>query len=73
MSAASDPAAATMAQDSPKLGEKFAAQSFGPCSLDDLQRYASASGEDAYEDSAAGELRVVVGGGSALRRGVSFR
>ncbi|QXX76400.1 MaoC family dehydratase [Methylovirgula sp. HY1] len=46
MTATSDRAAATMAQDPPKLGEKFAAQSFGPCSLDDLQRYASASGDD---------------------------
>ena len=46
MTAATDLAATAMAYDPPKLGEKFAPRSFGPCSLDDLRRYASASGDD---------------------------
>ncbi len=37
---------APMASDPPKVGDKFAAQSFGPCGLDDLRRYAAASGDD---------------------------
>ena len=46
MTAASDLAPTAMADDPPKLGEKFAVRSFGPCNLDDLRRYASASGDD---------------------------
>lgn len=46
MTAATELAAAAAAYDAPKLGDKFAAQSFGPCSLDDLRRYAFASGDD---------------------------
>lgn len=46
MTATTDFVAAAIAYEPPKLGEKFAAQSFGPCSLDDLHRYAVVSGDD---------------------------
>jgi acyl dehydratase len=36
----------TVAVAPPQLGEKFAPQSFAPCTMDDLRRYAEASGDD---------------------------
>ncbi len=45
MIAASDHGAAG-ATEPPKLGEKFSPQSVGPWSMDDLRRYAAASGDD---------------------------
>ncbi len=46
MTATIDHAAAALAYDPPKVGEKFAAQPFGACGMDDLRRYAIASGDD---------------------------
>jgi acyl dehydratase len=45
MMAATDSAAATTLE-LPQVGEKFAAQPFKPCGMDDLRRYAAASGDD---------------------------
>ena len=39
-------AATLTAGEPPKIGEKFAVQTFGPFDLDDLRRYAIASGDD---------------------------
>jgi acyl dehydratase len=38
--------AAVMMVEAPKVGDKFAPLPFAPCSMDDLQRYAAASGDD---------------------------
>lgn len=46
MTATIDHAAAALAYDPPKVGEKFAVQPFGACGIDDLRRYAIASGDD---------------------------
>jgi acyl dehydratase len=46
MTPARDHVAAEIANEPPKIGEKFGGQTFGPCDLDDLRRYAAASGDD---------------------------
>lgn len=45
MTSAQSAAAATSCE-APKTGDKFAPYTVGPCSLEDLRRYAQASGDD---------------------------